>query len=78
MGITHGNLWFESTTSGKAGGLKSREPLKAVYAWEPLQAACLVNRSKRSLVSRRMAAITTTPVDLDVYLQPPACGYTRG
>src|SRR5262245_59361880 len=46
--------------------MKSREPLKALYFWEPLQAACLVNRPKRSLVSRCIAAITTTLVDLNL------------
>jgi hypothetical protein len=31
----------ESATSGKAGGLKKVEPLKAVRCWEPLKAVRL-------------------------------------
>jgi hypothetical protein len=31
-------LWLESATSGKAGGLKNSEPLKAESYGEPLKA----------------------------------------
>src|SRR5437764_2125368 len=34
-------LRAESATSGKAGGLKKVEPLKAVRCWEPLKAVRL-------------------------------------
>ena len=35
------NLLQKSMTSGKAGGLKKVEPLKAVRCWEPLKAVRL-------------------------------------